>query len=491
MNLFSGEIMKKVIIVGAGLSGLSAGIYLASAGVEAEIIELSHSAGGMCRAWNRKGYRFDGCIQWMAGIKTGDPALALYREVGALAEDTEIYCPRTLALEIDGALLQVPMELAAFRDFLKALSKEDIPAIEALTSDIETAAHARLLPGTAPGVSGMLARLRVGHGFDALWRRTAGKTVGEYAAGFKSARIAKILTRLTPPAYSAYVMLSSLGARMTKNAGYPLGGAAGVVGRMTERFEALGGKLNLGVKATEILIADDVAKGLRTGGEKFPADGIIAACDAYDALINLLGRRYQHQQLRRLLQSGPLFEPLTTVSFGVCKRLDIPYSLTCECPEGIGVASGVKRYGCILRSFDFDPSAAPTGCSSVMAALHAPLDYWKRLRETNPDSYRLQKELLADQLAAKIDTRYPGFRDAVEIVDVATPATYVRLGNAYKGSLEGFAPTPEVLRTPIKKTLAGLRRFCLCSQWTCAGGGIGAAIAGGRDAARLMLKEIR
>ena len=220
------------------------------------------------------------------------------------------------------------------------------------------------------------------------------------------------------------------------------------------------------------------------------ADGIIAACGAHETLFGLLGGRYEHQPLCRLLRSGPLFEPMAAVSFGLCGKFDIPYMQTCQCPEGLGVAPGVRRYGFTLRSFDFDPSAAPPGCSSVMAALHVPLDYWNKLRETKPASYRLQKELLADQLAAKIDARYPGFKDAIEIVDVATPATFMRLANPYKGSLEGFAPTPEVFRMPVRKTLAGLRRLYLCSQWTSAGGGIGAAIAGGREAARRMLREL-
>ncbi|MDD3947150.1 MAG: NAD(P)-binding protein, partial [Clostridia bacterium] len=39
---------KKVIIIGAGLAGLSAGIYLQQKGVQTEIFELAGWAGGMC-----------------------------------------------------------------------------------------------------------------------------------------------------------------------------------------------------------------------------------------------------------------------------------------------------------------------------------------------------------------------------------------------------------------------------------------------------------
>jgi phytoene dehydrogenase-like protein len=125
-----------------------------------------------------------------------------------------------------------------------------------------------------------------------------------------------------------------------------------------------------------------------------------------------------------------------------------------------------------------------------MAMFETPLDYWKKLRERNPGSYKLQKEMLAELVSSKIDRRFPGFKDAIEVVDVATPATYARMTNVYRGSYEGFAPTPEVLRTRIPKTLPGLKRFCLCGQWTSPGGGIGAALAGGKEAARRILRDI-
>ena len=483
--------MRKAVIIGAGLSGLAAGITLASRGVQTEVFDLSTSPGGMCRAWYRKDYRFDGCIQWMTGIRPDDPVYALYRETEALAENTAIYTPCAQELELDGALLQIPLELSEFRGFLVSLSTADMPAIEALCSDIEVIVRAKRPPGPETGCRGILERLMSGRGCQALWRRTAGRTVGEYAAGFKAPAIGKILTRLAPAEYSLYALITALGSRMSGNAGYPLGGADGVVRRMTERFKALGGSLRLGARADEIIVSSGKAQGVRAGGAVWPADGVIAACDAYNALVTLLGGRYRHRELALLLRNGPMYEPMAAVSFGLCRRFDIPYALTCECPEGIGVAPGVKRYGFALRSFDFDPAAAPAGCSSVMAGLHVPLEYWKSLRDMNPTSYRLQKELLADQLAAKIEKRYPGFRDAIEIVDVATPATYDRLTNAYKGSLEGFAPTPQVLKTHVKRTLPGLKRFYLCSQWTASVGGIGAAIAGGREAARRLLRELR
>jgi hypothetical protein len=43
----------------------------------------------------------------------------------------------------------------------------------------------------------------------------------------------------------------------------------------------------------------------------------------------------------------------------------------------------------------------------------------------------------------------------------------------------------------IRKTVPGLKAFCLCGQWTTAGGGLCTAIADGKAAADFIKKELR
>jgi hypothetical protein len=154
----------------------------------------------------------------------------------------------------------------------------------------------------------------------------------------------------------------------------------------------------------------------------YQSDGVVAACDAFNALKKMLRNRYKHPQLDALLGSAPLFHPLAVVSFGLDRQLDIPFSADCECQEGFEAAPGDKQHAYHLRSFDFDASAAPNNGSSVMVTFEAPLEYWMRLRHENPGAYKIRKEHLADSIAAKLDARYPGFKDAIAAVDVATPA---------------------------------------------------------------------
>lgn len=52
--------MNKVVIVGAGIARLSAGIYALQSGIDVTFFEVHTIPGGNCTSWRRKGYLFEG-----------------------------------------------------------------------------------------------------------------------------------------------------------------------------------------------------------------------------------------------------------------------------------------------------------------------------------------------------------------------------------------------------------------------------------------------
>jgi phytoene dehydrogenase-like protein len=460
-------------------------------GIDTEIFELAPWAGGMCTTWVRNGYRFDGCIHWMVGTRKGDCIYNLYREVDALNDSTQIYNAASIQLELNGVMYDIPLEITKFKAFLMKYAEGDEEEISKFIKDIKTMMRSNLPLGAPANLKETVLLLSKGLGFLSLARKHGRKTVEEYLQGIKSNTVRQILSRLMPPGFSAVGLFMMLGTRMSGNAGYPMGGALEVTQRMVDKYKALGGKLNLNARVDEIVVENGAAKGVRVKGKLYPADYVVAACDAYDTLKNMLGGKYAHPQLDTLLKEAPLFDPLALVSFGLNKRFDIPFAVTYECPEGIEVAPGVMGHTFSLRSFDFDVKAAPAGCSSVMVMLGAPLEYWQGLRDTDPEEYKKQKQLLADAIAEAAEKRIPGFKNAIRVTDVSTPATYVRLTNVYKGSYEGFAPIPANMKQGIQKTVPGLKNLYLCGQWTTAGGGICTAVNDGKTVARMIVKELK
>ena len=77
-------IMKSVTIIGAGISGLATGCYLQMNGYDTQIFEMHDKPGGLCAAWERKGYTIDGCIQWLIGSSPNNDFYKLWQELGII-----------------------------------------------------------------------------------------------------------------------------------------------------------------------------------------------------------------------------------------------------------------------------------------------------------------------------------------------------------------------------------------------------------------------
>ena len=121
-----------------------------------------------------------------------------------------------------------------------------------------------------------------------------------------------------------------------------------------------------------------------------------------------------------------------------------------------------------------------------MVLIEDKLEYWQNLRNKDKEEYNKQKALLAKKVAEFLETKYESFVESIEVTDVATPATYVRLNNLYKASFEGFLPLPDLVSKTIKKKLIGIDNLVLCGQWVTPGGGIPPAISSGLEAAQMI-----
>ena len=75
-----------ILIIGAGAAGLSAGCYARMNGFDVKIFELHHIPGGLCTAWQRKDYLFDGCIHYLYGSGEDKPFNQIWQELGALRD---------------------------------------------------------------------------------------------------------------------------------------------------------------------------------------------------------------------------------------------------------------------------------------------------------------------------------------------------------------------------------------------------------------------
>ncbi|WP_429360872.1 hypothetical protein [Paraburkholderia sp. MM5496-R1] len=142
-----------------------------------------------------------------------------------------------------------------------------------------------------------------------------------------------------------------------------------------------------------------------------------------------------------------------------------------------------------FRLFHYDPTFAPAGKTAVTCTLPTRnVGYWSRLSEHDPQGYEAQKQRVANTVIAILDKSTPGVREAIEVLDVSTPATVVRCTRNWQGSMEDWLLTPQTGVRPLPPTLPGLRRFLMIGQWVMPGGGLPSGLITARRAVRRMCR---
>jgi phytoene dehydrogenase-like protein len=115
----------------------------------------------------------------------------------------------------------------------------------------------------------------------------------------------------------------------------------------------------------------------------------------------------------------------------------------------------------------------------IQAEIETEYDYWMDLRK-NEEEYYKEKNNVAQKVLGKLEDFYPGIKAKVEMIDVATPYTFLRYTRNYRGAFEGWLMTGDTIKMPVPKTLNGLNNFYLAGQWVEPGGGVPTAVASGR-----------
>jgi len=115
---------KSVIIVGAGMAGLSAGCYARMNGYKAEIFEMHKIPGGLCTAWHKKGYTFDISMHMLTGSVSG-PFHRMWEELGVTQKFNFHFHDHISMIEGMGKKLNLAVNRKRLEEDMTAISPED------------------------------------------------------------------------------------------------------------------------------------------------------------------------------------------------------------------------------------------------------------------------------------------------------------------------------------------------------------------------------
>jgi phytoene desaturase len=424
---------ERIVIVGAGLGGLSAALRLVGAGREVTVIEREPVPGGLSGVLHQQGYTFDtgptvltmpeliadalGCVgesldDWLSLV----PLDPVYRARFADGSRLDVRAdPEAMAAEI--ARVCGPREAAGYAryvDFVRRLYRYEMK--EFIDRNIDSP-FGLLTPN--------LARLVAAGGF----RRLAPKV----ASFLRDPRTQKMFSfqamyaGVSPyQALALYAVISYLDT--VGGVYFPVGGLHAVPAAMAAAAEKHGARLRYCTEVAKVEMAGRRARAvITTEGERIPADVVVLNPDLAISYRDLLG--HTPRSVRRLRYSPSCFVLLAgsrasypdlahhNIHFGDAWRStfrELLHDRRLMTDPSFLVTSPTHS----------DPTLAPSGRHTYYALfptpnLRAGIDW----EQTGP-GYR-------DRVVSLLERHgYPGFDAAVEVERITTPADWARQGRA-------------------------------------------------------------
>lgn len=503
----------RVIVIGAGIAGLSTGCYAQMNGMRSRIFEKHVLPGGCCTAWSRDGYIFDYCIEWLIGTAAGNEAHQIWRELGALDGKTvtnfEMF---NRVVDENGRAVVFYNDPDRLEKHLLGLSPADARLIRSFCRDLRRFTAIELYPFlTAPAlrtVRERAATLRtVLPAFRLFWR-TAATPMHEFADRFQDPLLRRAFRNIffqDPEGFPLLPYLFNMASAHHRNAGFPQGGSLGLARSVEERYTALGGEISYRARAERILVENGRAVGVELrNGRRYYADHVVSACDGHTTVHGLLQGRYTGPRVDKLYNDllhrrGALFPAVVSAFVGIRGDLghDRAHSTTyLLAPEDAARLPGALQSSLVvqLRS-QYSDGFAPPGRSVIHCTYFSDFAHWKELRATDRKAYRAQKRQVAEFVRGFLERRMPGTGERVELVDVATPATTRRYTGNHDGSIlawKAFSEADDIAAKLVGKDrmrLPGLDGFSMAGQWVGLGGLIRAASTG-RFAVQYLCDEL-
>lgn len=479
-----------VVVVGAGLGGLSAAAALARAGKRVLLAERQDGPGGNARAFRRGSYTFDPAIHVTAhGFNI--EFLDNYLEALGVRSSLElIVLEEMYSVELCGSRFTLPTGVETVIEYLG----ERFPSQrDGIARYIGTCAQATI-ESQAPPPRVALRDLEAA--------MAALPTLFTYRSSTLQAAIAEFVddpeTQAVlgaqwpymglPPSQLSFMAGTGVWmAFMAPGPVYVQGSFQALADALAEVVSAHAGTIAYAAPVSRIGVEEGRVTGVTfEDGNEVRAQVVISNADARLTFDQLIGAEHVPAQLGRrlgrmrpsvsafLLYSAstlPLEELGVTAETFVYDRPD--HDATWE-----DVTAG--RLGGMWLSVPtlHDPSLAPEGEHLVMLTSLMPYDIG--------EPWSQAKDRVTEQMVDRVEALLPGYRKSITFVDSATPETFHRYTLAHEGAIYGWENTPNQTlpkRLPQQTPIDGL---LLAGHWTNPGTGSVRCLLSGLGAAAIV-----
>jgi phytoene dehydrogenase-like protein len=469
---------KRIVIIGAGMGGLAAGISGQKAGFDTVIFESHSLPGGQCTGWKRQGYVFDGCIHYFGGSGgRRTPFDAFWADLGAFPCEMIPTREAISVVSAQGECFHDLFDPDALETHMKELSPQDASAIEGYLRGIRKFIECNPLIDMSFGNFRQKAAV-----FPAMIARLTymTKSLEWYARKFKHPllKAAFPLLHYSAPGVPLFLQLAKHSDAATGSCAWPKGGGLAIARGMADAYRSLGGDIRYRASVVRIRTEKGRAVGVELADGSFhAADYVISNADGRKTIQGMLEGKYVNRKILKACEPGP-DKPVPwglAVYLGVKRDLaGQPSSLAMFLKEPTVIA-GERCEHIDVQMYGHDVSMAPAGKGVMKVELFAKPSYFADLRKDN-EAYETEKERIADQVIDLLEQRFPGIRGDIEVSDVTTLKSWER----YMGGTNGFWNFPNrrfsifgILSDSRKKyMLPGLKNFYMTGQWVTQAGAL-------------------
>ncbi|MBD3197883.1 MAG: NAD(P)-binding protein [Candidatus Lokiarchaeota archaeon] len=507
----------KVIIIGSGLSGLTAGAYLISEGYDVIIYEQNDLIGGVTATIRKDGFSWDlgpllldGFAPYESAAKTMKE-LDIYDHVEFIRDDRgqsfpdfDIWKPE----KYEGPLWRksfftrlFPEEKEGLNDYYKLYDK--MMNILALGDKLDW----------AKGLKTFFLKIKLYLKLLTIFKKLKWSAQELMDYYFSNDKLKAVFTGIladfvvkpsefpglgvpTVNVESAFDIRIPLDIKEGKLPTYHYikGGCQNLVDAFADKILSQGGKIETNKLVKKIIVENNIIKGVQLeDGEIISSDLVIASGGIQKVFYDQVGKDKLPQslieQIEKIVYMGSVlmvhigidFDPSSFQKKPLCyyyRTYDIETSIE-ECREGI-YHEGKEGFLIYIPSFH-TPEMAPEGKHAITIYTIAPY----RLKDRNWDKRR---EELAEKLLIEAEKIIPNLRKGIETKIIMTPYDFEKRINVLRHSFGGTAPTMSQNNPSHRTPINGLWYIGAYSE---SGGGVAGVINGTRKAIKQLLENFQ
>ncbi|MBC7349901.1 MAG: NAD(P)/FAD-dependent oxidoreductase [Candidatus Aminicenantes bacterium] len=507
-----------VIVVGAGLGGLTCAALLTQKGLRVLVLDKDLHPGGTSYVFQRGAYKFPmGPLSFsypgyvsslLASLGLKEPLEFQRNHFQLIAGDLDLVysvTPKTLQQEL---AKKFPREADGLETFFQELEK----AIK-LVHDIYLW-HPDYLPEKLSPLQEKVVQseysesrktriLSWSHAFsgDVLRKYLKNKLLVNFLGSMGTGE----------PVMSFLTLAVMWNIMSVEGIWYPSWGIQGISDRLAEIIRAGGGGLWLGMPVKRIVVENGQARGIMTADDGFiGADWIVSNADFKTTFLELIESAAVPGEFLERVRNTPYTGSELCVYLGVeAEKIDLSqmratHLFYCARPgqteeteprtDGLNLESKEIE---VCRWTDNEPGQAPPGYVGLILRVGFDYDHFARFRtgeKKRAPEYRAYKTELALKLVRVVENIIPGLSGAIELMEVATPLTYQDWGHRYQGSIAGWSWGADwtgnfgrklLVETPVRNLLT-VGIYAASELFM---GGVPTAMRTGELAARLILEN--